>query len=83
MMLNMYLALKTATEFYHRGDCARALGLSKMMQPSVRAWQAEFTELDIAADGQLLLELDRNLKRACAPSTLPRQPGFAGSCVPI
>lgn len=66
MMLNMYLAFRAAVDFFARGDCDRALGLVDMMEPSIAAWQAEFSDPDIDEDRKLLIRLRSNLERRCA-----------------
>ena len=80
MMLNMFLALRTAVDFYHSGDCSRALGVIEMMQPSIEAWQAEFRDPDIEADWALLSSLERNLGAACSAKRPIPPRDFSGSC---
>jgi len=69
MMLNMYLALRAAVDFYDRGDCDRAIGLVDMMEPSIAAWQGRFSDPDIQEDRRLLSRLRMNLVRVCADAT--------------
>jgi Ca-activated chloride channel family protein len=84
MMLNMYLALKTAVEVYAQGDCARGLGVVDMMQPSVSGWQGKYDDPDIDADNQVLIKLRQNIVGACAGQGAiePIQPAAdEGSCM--
>jgi len=80
MMLNMYLALRTAVDFYGSGDCAFSLGTSQMMKPSYDAWQLEYSDPDIEADWGLLLKVDENVRKACTATPIPPLQ-FAGSCM--
>ncbi len=79
MMLNMYLALKTAVDFYDAGDCARSLGVVDMMAPSVETWQVEYRSEEIWADFELLLDLRDNVQSSCADTPVPPN-WFEGSC---
>jgi Ca-activated chloride channel family protein len=84
MMLNMYLALSAVLDFYESGDCARALGVSDMMQLSVDGWQAVSWDPDIEADNALLLDLAENVATQCRSSepVEPRRPeGFHAGCM--
>ncbi|MBW2461399.1 MAG: hypothetical protein JRH11_07115 [Deltaproteobacteria bacterium] len=65
MMLNMYLALRTAIDLYAAGDCARARGVEDMMAPSVEVYQARLPDEDIGADWILLQDLSDNITRQC------------------
>lgn len=65
MVLNMYLALRGAIDFYEAGDCARAMGIADMMRRSVEAWQARYGDPDIDEDWGLLLELRANVQARC------------------
>jgi Ca-activated chloride channel family protein len=83
MMLNMYLALKSATELYEAGDCARAIGLVDMVDPTIPMWQDRYDNPDIWADYDLLMQLRMNLLDACAAQApTPIQPTqFSGGCM--
>ncbi len=76
MTLNMYLALRGATDFYSTGDCARAMGVADMMQRSVEGWQARYDDPDIEADWELLLSLRANVEGRCSASepVMPIEP---------
>ncbi|WP_437875805.1 hypothetical protein [Sorangium sp. So ce513] len=84
MMLNMYLALRGALDFYQAGDCQRSLGVIDMMKPSVGAWLGEYQDTDIQDDNNLMLTLRQNIEKACRESqssTEPIPPGdFDGGC---
>ncbi|XXT22828.1 hypothetical protein WME94_14880 [Sorangium sp. So ce429] len=84
MMLNMYLALRGALDFYQAGDCQRSLGVIEMMRPSVGAWLGEYSDTDIQDDNNLMLMLRQNIENACRESqssTEPTPPGdFDGGC---
>lgn len=73
MVFNMYLALRSAVDFYDAGDCARSLGVADMMQRSVEAWQGRDADPDIEADWNLLLDLRDNISDSCE-STEPVAP---------
>lgn len=79
MMLNMYLALKTAVDFYDAGDCARSLGVIDLMAPSVEGWQVRNGNPEIWADFDLLLDLRDNAEAACTETPVPPS-FFEGSC---
>lgn len=79
MMLNMYLALKTAVDFYDAGDCARSLGVIDLMAPSVEGWQVREPNPEIWADFDLLLDLRDNAEASCSETPVPPA-FFAGSC---
>lgn len=81
MMLNMYLALKTAVELYAEGDCARAMGVFEMVQPSVGAWLAKFEDQDIESDNEVLFKLGQNITGECQKkgTMTPKQPVSADS----
>lgn len=85
MMLNMYLTLKTSTQLYSDGDCARALGTIDMMQQTIEWWQGSaFASPDIQADWQLVNTLRDTLDAQCStmgPVTpIPPASSFHGSC---
>ncbi|MBK8254448.1 MAG: hypothetical protein IPK82_17490 [Polyangiaceae bacterium] len=84
MMLNMYLALRGAVDFYQTGDCARALGVIDMMQTPVGAWLGQYSDTDIQDDNLLMLQLRQNIQNACSASqstTVPIEPtNFSGGC---
>ena len=87
MMLNMYLALRGALDFYQAGDCARAIGVVDMMQTSVSAWLGEYSDTDIADDNNLMLKLQQNIEVACEAALSPNEvidpiepTGFDGGC---
>ena len=86
MMLNMYLALRSAVTFYDDGDCAHAQGVIDMMQLSLDPWNRRRPDPDITADGQLLERLRGALTRRCR-AVSPVQPRdsrrFAGGCFAI
>ncbi|RLB45614.1 MAG: hypothetical protein DRJ42_29535 [Deltaproteobacteria bacterium] len=65
MMLNMFLALRTAVDLYAAGDCARSRGVEEMMAPSVEAYQARLPDEDIGADWILLQDLTDNITQKC------------------
>jgi Ca-activated chloride channel family protein len=69
MMLNMLLALRATVEIYSGGDCARALGVTEMMQRSIEGWQARYADPDIDADTTLLLDLRDNVRSQCDTAT--------------
>jgi Ca-activated chloride channel family protein len=81
MMLNMYLALKTAVELYAEGDCARAMGVFDMMQVSVNGWQGKFDDPDIDADNEVLFKLGQNITAECQKkgTVTPKRPEAADS----
>ncbi|MEJ7729041.1 MAG: hypothetical protein WKG00_07495 [Polyangiaceae bacterium] len=81
MMLNMYLALKTAVELYAEGDCARAMGVFDMMQVSVSGWQGEYDDPDIDADNEVLFKLGQNITSECQKkgTVTPKRPEAADS----
>lgn len=78
MMINMYFALALSLELFHGGDCAGALGVEPMVEPSVDGWQAEYDDPDIAADWALLQQLTANVRAQCA-AVEPVQPLDGGS----
>ncbi|MFO0680663.1 MAG: hypothetical protein U0234_01370 [Sandaracinus sp.] len=85
MMLNMYLTLKTSTELYSDGDCARAMGTIDMMQQTIEWWQGSaFASPDIQADWQLVNALRDTLDTQCsamgAVTPIPPASSFHGSC---
>jgi Ca-activated chloride channel family protein len=65
MMLNMYLALRTAVDFYAAGDCPRSRGVEEMMAPSVEVYQGRIYDEDIRTDWILLQDLTDNVTRSC------------------
>jgi Ca-activated chloride channel family protein len=65
MMLNMYLALRAAVDFYDGGDCNRAVGVIDMMRPSIEGWQARYSDPDLDDDYVLMLLLRENLVSHC------------------
>jgi Ca-activated chloride channel family protein len=86
MMLNMFLALRAATELYDAADCARAVGVIDMMSRSVELWQAtEYGDPDIAADWDLMLDLQDNIETQCEATFGPVTPveprTFPGGCM--
>jgi Ca-activated chloride channel family protein len=86
MMLNMFLALRAATQLYDEEDCARSLGVIDMMSGSVELWQGtEFADPDIAADWELMLDLRDNIRTQCEAtfgSVTPVEPrSFPGGCM--
>lgn len=84
MMLNMYLALRGVLDFYESGDCARSIGVARMMQLSVSGWQGRFDDPDIDADNQLLLDVADNVEAQCESSApvAPVEPrSFSGGCM--
>ncbi|GAB4204428.1 MAG: hypothetical protein OHK0013_19370 [Sandaracinaceae bacterium] len=86
MMLNMFLALRAATELYDAADCARAIGVIDMMSRSVELWQAtEYADPDIAADWDLMLDLQDNIRAQCTATFGPVDPveprTFPGGCM--
>jgi Ca-activated chloride channel family protein len=86
MMLNMFLALRAATELYDAADCARAIGVIDMMSRSVELWQAtELADPDIAADWDLMLDLQDNIRTQCTATYGPVDPveprTFPGGCM--
>lgn len=88
MMLNMYLTLRATVDFYHAGDCSRALGVIDMVAPTVELWQAEYDNPDIWADLDLVLALRANIESQCTvsgrPAPMSRPPeSFAGGCMMI
>lgn len=84
MMLNMYLALRGALDFYEVGDCQRALGVVDMMQASVGAWLGKYTDTDITDDNNLMLMLRQNIETTCDAALSPTEPiepmDFGGGC---
>ena len=75
MMLNMYLALRAIVRFFDAGDCARALGVTNMMQLSIDGFQSRYTDPDIAADHLLMQALDENVLDGCIDmSPVPPEP---------
>lgn len=84
MMLNMYLTLRSVIDFYEAGDCARALGVADMMQWTVDLWQGVYSDPDVAADNDLLLDLRDNVATTCVEARGPVEPvepqRFEGSC---
>lgn len=86
MMLNMYLGLRGATEFFEAGDCPRALGVIDMMGRSVELWQAsEFADPDTEADWMLMRALRANIAGQCQAIFGPVRPieplSFRGGCM--
>jgi Ca-activated chloride channel family protein len=84
MMLNMYLALRAAVDFYESGDCAHSRGVVDMMALVVEGWQARYDDPDIWADNTLMLDLRDNMEAGCAAMTVipPEQPrDFDGGCM--
>jgi Ca-activated chloride channel family protein len=65
MMLNMYLALRTALELYEAGDCGAALGVEEMMLQSYLYWSRVYDDNDIDADFELLEDLSTAIDRGC------------------
>ncbi|WP_437957287.1 hypothetical protein WME76_39145 [Sorangium sp. So ce119] len=84
MMLNMYLALRGALDFYQAGDCQRSLGVIEMMRPSVGAWLGRYSDTDIQDDNNLMLTLRQNIENACRESQSSTEPtppfDFDGGC---
>ncbi|WP_437688827.1 hypothetical protein [Sorangium sp. So ce176] len=84
MMLNMYLALRGALDFYQAGDCRRSLGVIEMMKPSVGAWLGAYSDTDIQDDNNLMLTLQQNIENACRESQSSTEPtppfDFEGGC---
>lgn len=78
MMINMYFSLVLSLELFHAGDCAGALGVEPMLEPSVDGWQAEYDDPDIDADWILLQNLTDNMRSQCT-ATEPVQPTEGGS----
>jgi Ca-activated chloride channel family protein len=83
MMLNMFLALRAAVDFYDGGDCNRAVGVIDMMRPAIEGWQAEYADPDLDDDYLLMLHLRENLVTHCE-ATAPVAPiepvFFDGGC---
>jgi Ca-activated chloride channel family protein len=71
MMLNMYLALRAKLDLYAGGDCASALGLSYMFEPSVTEWQRRFADPDIEADAELFYLLRASIDDRCRLAPVP------------
>jgi Ca-activated chloride channel homolog len=71
MMLNMYLALRGMLDLYAGGDCASALGLSYMFEPSVVEWQRRFADPDIEADAELFYRLRAGIDDRCRVAPVP------------
>jgi Ca-activated chloride channel family protein len=72
MMLNMYLALLTATTLYQSQDCGAALGIEDMMRMSYRLWNELYTDPDIDGDYALLGQLTSVMRKRCtAPVARP------------
>lgn len=71
MMLNMYLALRGMLDLYAGGDCASALGLSYMFEPSVTEWQRRFADPDIEADAELFYRLRASIDDRCRLAPVP------------
>jgi Ca-activated chloride channel family protein len=71
MMLNMYLALRGMLDLYAGGDCASALGLSYMFEPSVVEWQRRFADPDIQADAELFYRLRASIDDRCRLAPVP------------
>lgn len=86
MMLNMYLALRSAVSFYDDGDCAHAQGVIDMMDLSLEPWNRRRPDPDITADGELMQGLRTALTRRCR-AVSPVQPRdsrrFGGGCFAI
>ncbi|CAN91172.1 conserved hypothetical protein yfbK-containing vWFA domain [Sorangium cellulosum So ce56] len=84
MMLNMYLALRGALDFYQAGDCRRSLGVIEMMKPSVGGWLGKYSDRDIQDDNNLMLMLRQNIEEACRASQSSTEPtppfDFDGGC---
>jgi Ca-activated chloride channel family protein len=85
MMLNMYLTLKSATQFFADGDCARAMGVIDMVQQTVEWWQASpLADPDVQADWRLINQLRDVVSQQCSAMgpVDPIQPrtGFNGGC---
>jgi Ca-activated chloride channel homolog len=71
MMLNMYLALRAMLDLYAGGDCASALGLSYMFEPSITEWQRRFADPDIEADAELFYLLRASIDDRCRVAPVP------------
>jgi Ca-activated chloride channel family protein len=84
MMLNMYLALRGALDFYQAGDCRRSLGVIEMMKPPIGAWLGKYPDTDIQDDNNLMLMLRQNIEDACRASQSSTEPtpplDFDGGC---
>lgn len=80
MMLNMYLALSGAVQFYEQGDCARGQGLIDMMQPASDAWLRRFPDPDLQADDDLMTRLRENMLPRCRTVTPVQPRTFSGGC---
>lgn len=80
MALNMYLALRAATDLFDAGDCARAQGVIDMMGTSVDAWRRRRSDPDIDADARLMESLRANLGRQCRAVDPVEPRDFGGGC---
>ena len=65
MMLNMYMALSTATMLANENQCGSALAIEPMMTQAWEIFTALFPDADIDADFALLQALSANIELQC------------------
>ena len=79
MMLNMYLALSTATMLANENRCGSALTIEPMMTQAWEIFTALFPDADIGADFALLKRLNDNIELQCQ-EPMSRYIDFPASC---
>ena len=66
MMLNMYLMMRTSTQYYADGDCARAMGSIDLVDVTIRCWQhSSLADPDVQSDWELAGALRDVMRTEC------------------
>jgi hypothetical protein len=65
MMLNFFMAFRSAASLFEAGRCDDAQVVLPMMQASYDYWRDLYDDPDIDADMQLLQQLHENIAARC------------------